>query len=340
MNVLSSIYVLFILCNSNIRAENIPLPSSVLDIEDLVSEFRSVFASKLVDLGKNYISQMSDKHIVYKSSENLMCNGIQTRAGMPVSSLKYHFSNSAPNELVEKAIYTGCNDLVSLVEEVVTKGESVIPLNFNDFIRGKRTIDLKENETSRLYRILNGENEEIFKIMIEKSERLKSANFYFVGEKFLTITYEYTPTSSSAYFMVHSYAAKYNRKRSSWRSINNSPPVSFSVHVTRDRIDQVSYLDGERKQLSLSNFLNLFDNKILGPVIYPIRGIMNYHNYYFPNTETTNTGAASQRLLEELRINQNRLINNIELNIVKTYIQNLINSVESGKIIDNRPKDQ
>lgn len=331
--------VLFIFLFSNLaKAESVPLPSSVLGVNEIVEEFRGTLKNKIVALGKNYISQVSDKTIIFKNSEDTKCNGVLLPKDSAVSSFKLNF-NLKDDELNEKVIYSGCSE-ISLVEDVVTRGINLKPITFNDFIRGNRSFDLKDNETFKLYKVSNLEGDEIFKVMLEKSGNSRFESYFYLGQKFLTINFEFNTSSTKAIFTAYSYQATYKRKHGTWSSRSNYSPYSFTVVVDKMASDQVAYYDQNRNRISLSNFLSLFNMYILDSTLSNLQSIFDYHTYYFPSTEVTKSGAASQRLLEELRVNQSRLLTNTELNLVRNFIQDLINATESGFIQDNRPKEQ
>jgi hypothetical protein len=153
--------------------------------------------------------------------------------------------------------------------------------------------------------------------------------------------YEFNLNNTKVTFTVYSYSAKYVLKHASWTTEQRSfPPTSLSVQVYKDSSDSVRFYDPTGNRMSLTNFLSLFDEVILTGTIARLQSILNYHTYYFPTTEVLKSGAQSQKLLEDLRIAQSRLLTNTEINLVKNLIQDLIIATESGLITDNRPKEQ
>jgi hypothetical protein len=90
--------------------------------------------------------------------------------------------------------------------------------------------------------------------------------------------------------------------------------------------------------MSLSNFINTFSKTVTERSLKTLSSIFKYHNYYFPPTEATKSGSQNQRLIDELRLNQNRLLANTDINLIKVFLLDLINAAELGQIIDNRPK--
>jgi hypothetical protein len=328
--------ILFINLN-NVYAENIPLPPSVAGIDDIINDFRGTLTTKIIDLGKNFIGQLSDKTIIFKHNNVLNCHGDMIPQGEPVSSLQYNYKKTN-NELVEKSIYTGCLGQISLVEDVVTRGGELAPLKYSDFIKGKRNIDLDDQQNYRLYRISNSNNEEIFKMLIEKSDQKKLVDFYILGQRFLRFNYNFTESETRLTITYTGYSAKYVQKYGSWEIDSNFDPINNAVIVTKGGINQVKYIDGNGSAISQNDFLSRFDKFVTSGSIARVRSIFNYHNFYFPTTKIIQTGTQNEHLKAELRVAFNRLQNNIELNLVKKQIQEYIDAVENGLIIDNRPK--
>ncbi len=334
---MKKILLILFITIGNVHAENIPLPPSVAGIDDIVNDFRGTLTTKIIDLGKNFIGQLSDKTIVFKHNNVLNCHGDMIPQGEPVSSLQYNFKKTN-NELVEKSIYTGCLGLISLVEDVVTRGGNLEPLKYSDFIKGKRNIDLDDQQNYRLYRISNSNNEEIFKILIEKKDKIKLVDFYILGQRFLRYNYNFSESETRLTISYSGYSAKYVQKYGSWEIDSNFNPITNAVIVTKGVVNQVKYIDGTGAAISQNEFLSRFDNLVTSSSIARIRSIFNYHNYYFPTTKIIQTGTQNDHLKAELRVAFNRLQNNIELNLVKKQIQEYLDAAENGLIIDNRPK--
>ncbi len=334
---MKSLILLALLFCTDARTENVPLPPSVTGINEIMAEARNLLTTKISELGKNFIPQLSDKTVVFVNNANLRCNGRVTLQGEPVSSLKFNFKIIG-SELIEKSIYTGCNNEVSLVEDVITRGSKLTPVKYADFIKGKREFDLNENETYRLYRLSNSENEEIFKMLIEKKENSKLVEFFFLGQKFARLNYDYKTDSTRLTYTYSGYKAKYVRNHANWEFDHDYDPFTNTVLVTKNSINQIAYINTIGLPLTQNEFLSRFDSYIISGPIKRIRNILEYHNYYFPETKVVQTGSGNERMKEELRITLVRLQNNTEINLVKKQIQDYIEAVENGFISDTRPK--
>jgi len=333
MKILSA-SLLFLLV-TNAGAENIPLPASVPGADDLVSEFRTQIVTKIVDLGKNYISTIRGNTLAFTNSDAMKCNEVTHEAGERLATIQYSYSQKG-KQLLEQVTYTGCNSQISLVEDIITEGDNLAPMNFKDIIKGKRSIELAENETKRIYKISNGEGDEIFSVIAEKGSGTQTVNFKFIEQKFLAVNYRYSPESTRALLTFFGYEAAYVRKYGRWGMKNKMDPFNLTVLAKKE--GDINYFNNDGQLISLSSFNSTFNKTIMDSTISTVSDIMEYHTYYFPKTDSTKSGNQSQRFIDELRLAQNRLLANTDISLVKILIQELINAAEIGQIIDNRPK--
>lgn len=327
--------VLLLLLSINAHAETIPLPASVPGPDDIISEFRTQIVTKLVDLGKNYISTIGNNVLIFTNSDAMKCNEVDHAAGEALASIQYN-TKASGNQLSEQVVYTGCNSQISLIEDVITYGENLAPLKFSDILKGTRSVELKPNETRRIYKISNGEGDEIFSVVIEKGNKSQSMLFSILQQKFLTINFRYEPTSTRAVLTFFGYSATYTRKYGRWGMNKKMDPSSISVFAKKNGPAQ--YFNNEGNLISLSSFVSSFSKNVMDNTVQTITDILEYHTYYFPKTESTKTGNQSQRFIDDLRLAQNRLLSNTDITLVKNLIQELINAAELGQITDNRPK--
>lgn len=334
---MKKIFCLFILISFNALGDTVSLPPAVSGIDDIVNEFRNTLVLKINELGKNFISNVADKTIVFTSSSELGCNGKTMPAGDAVSNMIYSF-NRSEGELSERATYTGCNHQVTLIEDVITRGDKLETLKFDDFIKGKRSFELKPNENYRLYRVMNSDHEEIAKVLIDKKGNTQTVEFSAVGQKVLRMDYEYLENSTRLTLTFFGYSAKYVRKYSTWKFNDNSDISRISVFVNRDKFNQVTYLNTHGQLISQADYVESFDNKISSGIMKSLRAIFEYHNYYFPETKSVQTGTMNSQFKEELRLMFNRVQNNAEKNSVLKQIQDYMDAAEKELIIDNRPR--
>jgi hypothetical protein len=327
--------VLLLFFSLNAGAENVSLPASVPSPDDIISEFRTQIVTKLVDLGKNYISTIGNNVLVFTNSEAMKCNDMNVHAGESLASIQYN-TKQKDNQLSEQVVYTGCNAQISLIEDVITYGQDLSPLKFSDILKGTRSVELKSNESRRIYKLSNGEGEEIFSVVIEKGVDSQAMLFSILQQKFLTINFKYEAAATRAVLTYFGYSASYVRKYGRWGMNRRMDPSSISVFARKN--GQVQYFNNDGNLISLSGFVNSFNKNVMENTVQTITDILEYHTYYFPKTESTKTGNQSQRFIDDLRLAQNRLLSNTDITLVKNLIQELISAAELGQITDNRPK--
>ena len=327
-----------LVCKLYAQDQVIPLPSSIASIDDIVNEFRDTTTDKIDELSKNFISLINDKTVIFTASNELRCNGLKTPVGQAVSSLQYVVKKN-PNELIEKTVYTGCNGTISLIEDVISRGSDLSPLDFNNFIKGKRVIDLRPNENYRYYRLSNSDNEEIFKLIIERRPNGKVAQFFLVESNFLTLNYEFSETETKLQMMYNGYKGKYVRQFASWEFDRLYEPFKNTVVAKKSgKFIETTFYDTRGVQFTQKDFLTRVNEFLFNGPLKRIRDFLDYHNYYFPSTEVVKASGQNEVLKEELRLAFNRLQNNSELNLVKKLIQEYIEAVNLGQILDKRPK--
>ena len=91
--------------------------------------------------------------------------------------------------------------------------------------------------------------------------------------------------------------------------------------------------------MSQNTFLQFFSFWAVRNGLANVKSFVDFHMYWFPPTELVSTGGQSQRLINELRLNLNRILNNTNINLVEVYLRKLIEAVETGLIQDRRPPE-
>ena len=342
---MKTFYIFIIILATSIQAQSqdnpINFPPGVVTIDEIVDEFRETLIEKIGEVGKNFITQTKENTLVFSNSADLVCNGEKTTVGQPISAIQYSYKKSEKN-LNEKIVYVGCNNLISVVEEIYTEGNDLKPSSFSDIIKGKRTFDLESNQTKKVYKITNSDKEDMFKMVVQKmTDHNKIAEFFITESKFLVLLFEFTSQYSRLTFKYPGYSGKYVRKFSRWSFSENYEPFSNTVMAQKNNSGMIDnfYFDTRGSRLSQANFFSTVSSFLFQGPLAIVRSFLDYHNYYFPTTQVVQSSGQNERLKEEMRLAFNRLQNNIELNLVKKQIQEYIEAVENGLIKDLRPKE-
>lgn len=330
------IFALFFFCN--VSRSELPLPQAIYSIDDIVNEFREILSKKIEDLGKNYITKISENSVSFSSNTVLNAYGTPIEVGESISSMQFS-NNKKENELFEKVIYRGFHGQITLVEDIITKGTDLKPISFSDFLRVKRTVDLLPNENSKVYRLSNENNEEIFKVIIEKTPNGKIAKFYLVEQNFLNLNYEFSDTSTRLIAKYNGYTGSYKRTYASWNFNVNYDPFSNSVLIKKDKNFELFFFNTYGVLFSQNDYLSRQEMYLSNGPLKRLRSIIDYHMHYFPETSSVKTSSTNEAFKEELRIMMNRLQNNIEINLVKKQLQEYIEAANAGTILDKRKKE-
>lgn len=316
------------------------LPRGIFGVDDLIKEFRGPLQIKISELSKNYIVHKDGTRASFKSHEAINCLWQNAPAGEVLAKAELSVKRSE-GKLNEAAYYTGCKGQLNLKEQIVTTGKDLVPLNAKDFFRGERSFDLKDNEDSRLYRILAWDDTEIFKMTLRRTTYGKVAEFFIREQRFMNATFTFTEAESRVIYTFYGYNIEYLRKHSKWRMNRNRSSYALKAIAYNREVSPVIFLSSTNELLSSATFQRYFSYSVLQGTVSTLSDIIKWHNFIFPTTEFKATGLQNSRFLDELRLTYTRLLNNIEINLIRNLIQEYIQAMENGllKVIDNRPKE-
>lgn len=316
------------------------LPRGIFSVDDLIKEFRGPLQTKIAELSKNYIVHKEGARASFKSHEDINCMWQNAQAGEVLAKLELNIKKTETS-LNEAAYYTGCKGQLNLKEQVVTTGTDLKPISTKEFFNGERSFDLKKNEKTKLYRLLAWDDEELFKLTLRRTPRGKVAEFYIRNQRFMNATYTFTEDESSVVYTFYGYNIDYLRKHSKWRMNRNRNTYALKAFAYNRAVSPTLFLNSTNESISSATFQRYFSFSVLQGTVSTIADFVKWHNFLFPTTEFRSTGAQNSRFLDELRMTYTRLLNNIEINLVRNLIQEYILALETGllKVIDSRPKE-
>ena len=325
----------------SIKAAVVPLPKTIANIDDITDAFRGVLKTKMRDLVKNYIVSDGPGQIVLTSNETIMCNHVHYGAGSPLAKLQHQIKNTG-NKLSESVTYYGCGgNEIELREIIVTEGQNLQPISWNEFKEGKRSLKLKKNESMRLYSLLNGSGEEMVKIVIKRTAKGQNQSFYVQGQNFLTMIYEYGEERSRILCTAYGFEVKYNWKGSTWHSNWQFDSEHASIIAYRNPVEKVVFLDHFGRKTSEANYQKKFNHLVMeGAMGFYSSILSKTHFHFFPPTEAVRSIGANQKILNELNLAYTRLLTNTDITLVKNLIKEYKDSIEAGliEVVDKRPE--
>ncbi|MCP4913337.1 MAG: hypothetical protein GY909_09465 [Oligoflexia bacterium] len=323
-----------IMACSSVAAMNPVLPS----IQDIVEEFRGPLAVKIEELGKSFISKGRDSVIRYTSSEATPCLMRMVPAKESLGVIKYFEDvNEQRTESYEEVHYIGCSNLLSVKEKVSRKGRDLKTLTLEQVGRGFRDFNLSDNEDYFHYQLLNDRNDLVFQL----TQRREGENVIFdmkvLGQTFLRGTLN----KEKILYRFFPHDINYEREYMGFRS--NSVFTPYTIKSIKDHNSgRWDYLGTTGVKLSQNNFLRYLSMSLNKRTLEHLTSIVKYQLWWFPETSFTGGGGQSQRLLNEFKLLLTRLLNNTptELTLVKNFVRAFIESIEQGRIIDRRPKEE
>lgn len=312
----NSLLFLVLLWTSAYGAE---APTYLVKEESILEEFRGQIRSKFEELSQNYIISRSAAGIVWSSSEKVDCAGITRAARYPLASISMSKNGDSVSFIVK-----GCNSLPLFKETFETQNAANFTLA--EYLSGQ----IPSGKLAR-YLLQDGKGQNVF----EWHSKNSTSVFLFASQRFLDI---YKEDSRWQYKAV-GYSANYSNDGYNMGVVMDFDDSRLSVDWS-DR--EVRLYNTDYQRISVNSFLTSYSHAVQSTTLNFVAGIVKYFIGALPSTEFVAAGGQNSRFLDEMRLTYTRLLNNLELNLVKQYIQEVIKAIESGliKITDNRPEEE
>lgn len=339
MSFLSKSLLLFLL---SFQAQGaLQLPTALYTIDDLVSEFRSPLKTKMEDLKKNYRLRTSNNLLEYSSHEKVNCLFQEWEPDTVLTRLEYFFRNEG-TEALDVFRYYGCGESQTLVERFLRIGPNQQALPFSQFSNVALSFELKKEWERYHYQLQNNKGEDLFTLSarwLDGAKVSKLYSFSIRGQEFLLVKETMTNQEARVSYTFKGYNVKYEYMPWFKKEITqNFNTFTFNV-IQKAGLNTPTYLSSRGTLLSQNTFLQYFSYWAIKNGLANVKSFVDFHLYWFPPTELLNTGGQSQRLINELRLNLNRILNNTNINLVEVYLRKLIEAVENGLIQDRRPRE-
>lgn len=295
------------------------VPTYLIKEESILEEFRGQIRSKFEELSQNYIISRSVSGIVWSSSEKTDCAGISRLPRYPLASISMAKAASSVSFIVK-----GCSSTPLFKETFEAQGAASFTLS--DYLSGK----LPNGKLSR-YLLQDGIGQNIFEWHVKGN----SSFFLFTDQRFLDI---YKEESRWQYKAV-GYRANYTNDGYGMGVVMDFGDSRLSVDWSES---EVRLYNTDFQRISVNSFLTSYSHAVQSTTLNFVSGIIKYFIGSLPSTEFVASGGQNSRFLDEMRLTYTRLLNNLELNLVKQYVQEIIKAIESGliKITDNRPEQE
>lgn len=308
------LFILWLLAANSLAAER---PSFLIDERAILDEFRGQLRSKLDDLSRNYIIQRSSESIYWTSTSVVDCAGVNRSPRAPLTSLRVlRADNIISFEL------RGCSGQMVLRETFESSGAQLFSLS--EYLSGK----IPSGDLTR-YVLQDSLGANILEWRVKEGISV----FTFLNARFLDIYKIDTRWQYKAF----GYSVRYKNEGHSFDVDMHFDPQQLTVDWAKA---EVRIYDTEFRRISVNTFLVGYAHTVQNVTLSIISGVVKSALTQLPSTEFVASGGQNSRLLDEMRLTYTRLLNNLELNLVRQFIQDIIKAIESGllKITDNRPE--
>lgn len=324
------------------KASAFDLPQALYSINDLVREFRAPLQTKVEDLRKNYRAQTTNNLVEYTSHEQVNCLFREWGPGAILTRLEYFFRKNG-DEALDLIRYSGCGDDITLVEKFLRFDKNAGPLSFEQFSKGQLDFELKEEWERYNYQLENKKGDLLFSLSarwLDANKKNALYSFSIRGQEFLVVRYNYTDAEIRVTYTFKGFDVKYQYPPFYKEAVTQEHnQFTFKVLVKKERPHSPIFLSSFDNELSQNTFISYFSFWAITKGLSYVKKFVDFHLYWFPPTEFVNTGGQSQRLINELRLALNRILNNTNINLVEVYLRKLIEAVENGLITDRRPRE-
>ncbi len=303
----------------NASAPASEVPTFLVDEKTILEEFRGQLRSKIKELSQNYLTRAGQRSFVWYSNEPLECHGETIEERMALASVQQSVSaESITFEL------RGCGHRLLLKETFV--GANVAQFTLKKYLDG----ELPEGEIQR-YLLEDGARIGIF----EWRKVAMTTALYFMQQRFLDI---YNRDQQRQY-KLQGYRADYHAHGFGLEVDMLTNDARLNVDWSGD---DVRIYNSDFKLVSINSFLTSYSHGVQASTLNFVGMILQHLMKGLPSTEFVSSAGQNSRLLDELRITYTRLLNSLELNLVRQFVQELIAAVENGllQITDNRPESR
>lgn len=326
-------------------------PPGVLDIEEMVEGFRAVFRRKMEELSESFIVRHSGDQkngaFRFQSNQPAKCYGPPIQNQDEVSKIIYRQEikklENGVERLHDNVQYWGCNRNVEMIEQVTILGKNLELRNLTQIRKAARSFALSDDIQEIHWRMLNQDQEEITSVRILHAPKQETRIYFQVaGALLATLNFIYKESEKRFIFDFPNLNFTYKRKYSKWRyNSTSNQPNTYEARQTPN--NPANYLNARREFISQQDFQQAMTDKLIGQHsrLKIIEQIFKYHLYGFPQTAISVNLGNNQRVLNELRLANIRLLSSTDLNLVQNLIQSYIESIEKGEIkIDDLRGDQ
>lgn len=317
------------------------VPDNMLGVKRILFDFRRPLKDKLLQLRQNFIERKYKQGTRFVSNEIVTCPfGVKVQ---PLENIvNYSYTQDISKDVqtgkvttIENRTFRGCAKKKTLTERIKVIGDKSYAASEKDILQGNLNLTMDNGGREIIdYRMFDSDGNQVMRLYSKINGKYRFTNYYFGSDKFMQILYEKKNDKLDIKYRFFPFDFILNRNGFQFSTkVGARSQGYFRAFVYKS--GAIEYFDDKGVQVSLASFQKNFQ-------INGINFIMNSILIEFPVTDFVNTGGDSARLKEELRNAQTWLIggNPAQLNLVRNLIEEYLQAVDKGLLVDKRPRGQ
>lgn len=316
-------YFIIFIITLQVQAQS--LGPEFLTAKSYTDQFRSFLINKLKQMDQNFIRDINQGEIRYISNDTTFClDGTKVEKNQPLMRIIFapKLEKENYNEVRD---YMGCNGRIAFQELIEVQGIKKALHSTEDFYQNKLNLNKLTSFKAFKYSLIDNQGEIVFSFHHQTLDATTKELDFYINNQLL-----FKRTIINAQDVIYnSYAIEFSMNRNGYNFRANSPAKfsrPISAKVTKNNVE---YYNQMQRRISLADFQKNF-------ILEGFNFIMESLLAYYPKTSFVTSNLQSSKLLSELRDAQTFLINGVQLNLVRNLIEEYIEAVQKGEIVDNR----
>ncbi|MCB0390505.1 MAG: hypothetical protein KDD58_04405 [Bdellovibrionales bacterium] len=307
----------------------------------LIRQFWPEVQLKLSLLPNNYIVYDSKNYREYKNSSGCETNNRSIDQTQAAIRYKHKEKNSGSELQFE---YIGCNGKTVFYEDIFIQPVIKDFQNeFNKIIIGDRSFIASTSKPYIVHKYSDDLENEIILIESKYLSKKTYTRFFAFSELMVEIVADFQKEMIQTFV----FSNKFNYDFSDGNTVDtpithSSNPVIHQIEFTKSGLKKYGYSSKTLSEQSEEHFYLYYGQVALLDIKKIFGGILNFFINKLPETQTPSAGLASQRILDELVLIDQKLstATPADINFVQTMIKSYIQSLQDGtlSIIDKRPQ--
>jgi hypothetical protein len=332
---------IFLITSGKEASASFSVPDHMLGVKKIMKDFRKPIQDKLLQMRQNFIERSYKNGTRFISNEKVVCPfGVEIAPKESIVTYTYTTDvtkDEVTNKIttVQNRLLRGCAKKDTIQERIKIVGNKAYLQDHQDVMQGKLQLQMGKGAKELVdYRMLDSQGVQVMRIYSKISDTKRITNFYFGDQKFIQITYIKNKTNLDLRYRFYNMDFNINRNGFVYSEAIPARTDNFFRAIVHDN-GAIEYFNDKGIQVSLASFQKNFQ-------LNGISWIMDSILIELPVTDFVSTGGDSARLKEELRNAQTWLIggNPAQLNLVRNLIEEYLQAVDKGLLIDKRPNRQ